>query len=256
MFENYHEISKDICSYVDEALTTITFSPEALYAKVEQTYGVSLSETELTNLEKTISFAKKMKKNYESGVKNSYNAVTDWGNALQKSLEIVVEEEAKARTLAYGLAKKICIVTYKGPLTVDTMRELKENGYDGTYGSATMMQMFALYMEKERLEEETKKQSATILQNQAQLNSFNQKYTEQFQTLQRVTAERDTLKNQNSSLYENYAQQNQIIRILSEKVEMLSKSIPVQIIETIKSFFRGNIMTESDQKEEGNRMMH
>ncbi len=244
MFSGYNEIAKLIKDYIEDSLTKPMVNPSILNDKIKETYGVSLSEMDLTNLTNKISSAKATRQDYENGVKNSYRAVTDWSNGLKKAEEITFRKEGEARQLAYTFANKLCIMAYKGPLTLDTMKELKEHGYDGTYGKTTMMQMYALYTEKERLEETNKKQESVILQKQTEVDSYRQQYTLQFQTLQQVSVENQDLKNENShlkasqrALLDKISKQSEMIQSLVEKVEHLSKRIPIQIMEGIKNFF-------------------
>ena len=78
------------------------------------------------------------------------------------------------------IAKKMCIASYKGPLTIDTMKELKENSYDGTYGSTTMIQMYALYKQNQKLEEESKQKDAIIVNNNKQVQQYESSYRDIF----------------------------------------------------------------------------
>ncbi len=246
MFSKYEEISKLIRTYIEESLIKPMASTNFLNDKINQSYGVSLSETDLVNLQNRISVAKKTRSDYEQGVKNSFKyAETDWSNALNKVSDLVAQREGEARDYATILANKLCIMLYKGPLTLDTMKELKEHGYDGTYGSTTMIQFYSLYNEKQKLEEQNNEHKAVILQNETQIDSYRQQYTIQYQTLKQVQVENNALRNENENLkiYQNaltqkISEQNTVIQNLVEKVENLSKKLPVQILESIKNFFR------------------
>lgn len=245
MFSKYEEISKLIRTYIEESLIKPMAGANVLNDKINQTYGVSLSEADLVNLQNSISVAKKTRNDYEIGVQNSFKATTDWSNALDKAKDLVAKREGEARNYATVLSNKLCIMLYKGPLTLDTMKELKEHGYDGTYGSTTMMQFYSLYNEKQKLEEKNNEQKAVILQNEVQIDSFRQQYTVQYQAFQQVQVENNTLKSENenlrtyqSTLTKKISEQNTVIQSLVEKVESLSKKLPVQILESIKGFFK------------------
>lgn len=54
-------------------------------------------------------------------------------------------------------AKALCVVVYDGNITLKELEELKEFGYDGSYGSSTLKLMFKLY--EENIESESKLQN-------------------------------------------------------------------------------------------------
>jgi hypothetical protein len=257
MFSKYEEISKLIRNYIEESLSKPMVHPKALNEQIKQTYSVSLSETDLVNLQNTISAAKKARQDYKIGVENSFKSTTNWDNALAKARDLAVQKEGTARNLSYGLANKLCIMLYKGPLTLDTMKELKEHGYDGTYGSTTMMQMYSLYTKKDCLEQKNEEQKAQLLKSQAEVTAYRQQYTEQFQALQTTKVKNEALQKENEflkisqkELVEKVSKQNEIIQALSEKVEQLSKKLPIQIIEGLKSLItERSLMEEKDSEE-------
>lgn len=260
MFSKYEEISKFIRNHIENALTKSGFNPKEFYNEVKQTYGVSLMEADLVNLQGAIETARKTRNAYELGVKNSARAVTDWTNALEKAKDQVAQREGSARDFSYTLATKICIMLYRGPLTLDTMKELERNGYDGTYGTTTMMQMYNLYTEKERLERSNSQQKATIQQQSEQLNSFNQKYREQYLEMQRLKtdngdlrAHNEDLKKEHTELKETITEQGQAIVGLTLQVTELSRSLPAKIMEVMTKIFHGNIIEQPE--EENNKAM-
>lgn len=245
MFSKYEEISKLIKSYIEESLTKITGDASIITSKIEEDYNFTLSITDITNLGNAISIAKQARSDYESGLKNSQLiATTDWSNALEKAKELVATKEGAARDYAFKLASKVCIGTYKGPLTIDTMKELKEHGYDGTYGSTTMMQMYAIYVQNQNLIEKEKQDEATIAKQAEQLAQYDQSYRTQFiqsENLQNqnktMQAENENLRNANQALLDRLNAQTNEITALSERVDSLSKKWSTQLVETFKSFF-------------------
>ena len=244
MFSNYDEVSKLIRSYIEDSLTKITGDVSMLTHQIEEKYNFTLSITDTTNLGNAISIAKQARSDYNTGLQNSQFATTDWSNALEKSKELAATKEGNARDYAYKLATKVCIGTYKGPLTMDTMKELKEHGYDGTYGSTTMMQMYAIYVQNQNLVEKSKLDEATIGKQAEQIASYDQSYRSQFIQLENLQnqnktmqAENENLKNANQALLGRLNAQTNEITMLSNRVDDLSKKWSTQLVETLKSIF-------------------
>jgi hypothetical protein len=245
MFAKYDEIAKVIRSYIEESLTHITGNAQTLANQIEEMYHFSLSVADITNLGNAITIAKQARSDYNTGLQNSKVAVTDWANALEKSKELAASKEGNARSYAYSLANKICMGTYKGPLTMDTMKELKEHGYDGTYGSTTMIQMYSLYIQNQNLLDKSKQDEATIAKQAASNSQYEQAYRNQFIAYQNeqnknkgLIAENENLKLQNSNLLTKIEEQTKMIQSLGERIDALSKKWSTQIMETLKGVFR------------------
>lgn len=252
MFSKYDEIAKIIRDYIEESLTKPMMEASLVNSKLQELYGISLSEMDITNLTAKINLAKKCRSDYNIGVQHSFASVNTASNSLDQAKEIAILKESEAREYAYTLATKVCIMLYKGPLTIDTMKELKERGYNGTYGNTTMMQMYALYTEKQRLEQNNSEQKAIISQKDKEIDAYRQTYTQQFQVLrqeqitsQTIKEENNRLQLNNQSLMETLKNQGQMIQMLTEKVENLSKKIPIQITEFLKPLF-GNKVDATD----------
>ena len=180
MFSKYDEISKTILNYINESLMKPMADVSTLNASLQNQFGFSLSEKDMTDLRIKIETAKNTRLDYEKGLNNQNLAVTDWSNAIEKAKDLVANKESEVRGFGYLIAKKMCIASYKGPLTIDTMKELKENGYDGTYGSTTMIQMYALYKQNQKLEEESKQKDAIIVNNNKQVQQYESSYRDIF----------------------------------------------------------------------------
>ena len=127
---------------------------------------------------------------------------------------------------------------------MDTMKELKEHGYDGTYGSTTMMQMYAIYVQNQNLVEKSKLDEATIGKQAEQIASYDQSYRSQFIQLENLQnqnktmqAENENLKNANQALLDRLNAQTNEITMLSNRVDDLSKKWSTQLVETLKSIF-------------------
>lgn len=239
MFSIQNEITDIILNYINESLEKpIMTDFKILNENLQAKYGFSLSEVDITNLINTINSAKNARNDYQLGVKNQFGAVTDWSNALNKSKEIVTKREGEARNLAFTYSKKICMGAYKGPLTIDAMRELKENGYDGTYGPTTMMQMYALYNQNQKLTQEAKEKDAIIVERSQQVAAYESQYRDLHIKLQNKEIEIRGLQNENSTLKTHLNEQNNVIASLSEKVENLSKKLSTQIMDMIRNVFR------------------
>lgn len=245
MFSKYNEISNLFKRFIEDALSkSDSIDITTLNDELKENYHCLLSQNDILYIKQKIDSAKKARTDYRSGVENQFNAVTDWGNALEKAKQNAISKEGEARNVAYQLANKVCITIYKGPLTLDTMRELKEAGYDGTYGSTTMMQMFTLYLENQRLSEQSKMDKAALEKKDLDLNTFEQRYREQFMLLKEeqtkkesLIQENETLKHTTNVLEKKINDQSVLLQHLNEKVDHLSKTIPSQLLEMMKKMF-------------------
>lgn len=235
MFSKYDEISKIISTYVNDSLLKPRADASVLNQNLQNLFGVSLSEIDITNLTNAIDSAKSARSDWQNGINNAASAVTDWSNALEKAKDLVDKKEGYARSLAFTYARKICIASYKGPLTLDTMRELKENGYDGTYGPTTLIQMYALYSQNQKLEEDNKQKDAIIVGNNQQIAQYDSRYRELYVKEQQHEIEIHTLKQENQNLRAHLGEQNKVIASLSEKIESLSKKISVQLMDMLRN---------------------
>lgn len=242
MFSKYDEIYKLLRDYIEDSFTKPMASIDVLNGELIEKYGYNMSTIDISNLSEAITFAKKCRMDYDNGVRNSQIAITDWTNALEKSKEIAFKSEGKARSYAKIIAEKACISTYKGAITLDIMKELKEHNYDGSYGSTTMVQMYALYTKCERLEEKSKTDELE-LKNQKEVNerttaSYRSIYIENENnknTIDELKKENETLKIVNSELINKSTSLESKVDELSDRVKHLSEKLPIQIIETFKS---------------------
>jgi hypothetical protein len=236
MFSKYDEISKLIRSYIEASLSKPAIDVSILNNHIVQRYGISLSNIDLTDLTNKISSVKKLRNDYEIKSKNSFKQDENIVLELKNEETYVLEQEGRVREFAYILANKLCIMIYKGPLTIDTMKELKEHGYNGTYGNTTMMQMYALYNEKQRLESENEKQKAIISQKDTQIEAFRGQYTEQFYRLQEFKTKNESLMNENNNLkvsqeklQQNLTNQGLVLQSLNQNIEALKENNIVQL---------------------------
>ena len=238
MFSKYSEVSKIILDYVNESLQKPMMDISILNKQLQEKYGFSLSDVDSIELKNKIDSAKNTRRDYQMGINNQSRAITDWANALDKAKDLASNKEGEARSYSSFLAKKICIGSYKGPLTISTMRELKENGYDGTYGSTTMIQMYSLYNQNQKLEEESKNKDAIIVKNTQQIAQYEAGYRDLFINYQNRETQNSDLKNENARLQNQLGEQNKLIASLSEKIDHLSEKLSVQIINMLKSMFQ------------------
>lgn len=255
MFSKYDEISKIILNYINESLMKPMADVSTLNASLQSQFGFSLSEKDITDLRIKIESAKNTRIDYENGLNNQHLAVTDWSNALEKAKDLVAKKESEVRGFGYTLAKKICIASYKGPLTIDTMKELKENGYDGTYGSTTMIQMYALYNQNQKLEEESKQKDAIIVNNNKQVQQYEASYRELFIQNEKKDLEKQKLIEENNSLKTHLTEQTNVINTLSEKIENMSKKLTTQIMELIKAVLQKPNYVSQETMDEKNKTM-
>lgn len=237
MFSKYSDVSKCILDYVNDSLQKPMMDIAILNKTLQDEYGFALPEADLIELKDKIEFAKKARSDYQLGVNNRHRAVTDWANALDKAKELANNKEAQVRSLASNLACKVCIGSYKGPLTISTMKELKENRYDGTYGSTTMIQMYSLYIQNQKLEEDAKQKDAIIVKHTNQIAEYEAKYRDLFITSQGRETENSDLKSENSRLQTQIKEQGSMITSLSQKIDSLSEKLSIQIINMLKSIF-------------------
>ena len=255
MFSKYDEISKTILNYINESLMKPMADVSTLNASLQNQFGFSLSEKDMTDLRIKIETAKNTRLDYEKGLNNQNLAVTDWSNAIEKAKDLVANKESEVRGFGYLIAKKMCIASYKGPLTIDTMKELKENGYDGTYGSTTMIQMYALYKQNQKLEEESKQKDAIIVNNNKQVQQYESSYRDIFIQNEKKELEKQKLIEENNSLKLRLNEQTSAINVLSERVENMSKKLTTQIMELIKAVLQKPNYVSQETMDEKNKTM-
>ncbi len=224
MFSKYAEISKLIRNYIEAALVK-TIDVAILNKYLIERYGISLSKMDATNLTNRISSIKKLRNGFTIQNQNSFKQEEPVTVDLKKQESFIVEEEGKVREFGYALANKICIMLYKGPLTIDTMRELNEHNYDGTYGSITMMQMYTLYKERQRLETDNERLKINITKTNALVDAFRQQYTEQYHNLQEYKVKNDCLSSENANLKETQHQIRQCISDQGLALQMLNQNV-------------------------------
>ena len=100
MFSKYDEISKIISTYVNDSLLRPRADASVLNQNLQNLFGVSLSEIDITNLTNAIDSAKSARSDWQNGVNNEISmSVTDWGNALEKAKDLVDKKEGYARSV-------------------------------------------------------------------------------------------------------------------------------------------------------------
>lgn len=227
MFSKYDEISKLIRNYIEASLVKPMMDVTMLNKHLMERYGVCLSNIDATNLTNRIAAVKKLRSEFTIKNQNSFKQDESVLAELKKQESFIVEEEGRVREFGYTLANKICIMIYKGPLTIDTMRELKEHKYDGTYGNTTMMQMYALYNEKQRLESSNEFLKADITKKDALVEAFRQQYTAQYHNLHEYKIKNESLSSENANLRESQQQIRQCISDQSAALQLLNQNIMV-----------------------------
>ncbi len=246
MFSKYDEISKLIRNYIEASLVKPMMDVTMLNKHLLERYGISLTNIDATNLTNKISAVKKLRSEFALKNQNSFKQDESVLAELKQQEALVVEEEGKVREFGYALANKICIMIYKGPLTIDTMKELKEHKYDGTYGNITMMQMYALYNKKQRLEDENEKLKSDNAKKDALVDAFRQQYTKQYHDLEGYKIKNDGLLNENANLRESQQQLRQCIVDQSAALQVLNQNI----VSFMQSYLGNNVMTPIDRKNE------
>lgn len=225
MFSKYDEISKLIRNYIEASLVKPMMDVTMLNKHLMERYGISLSNMDATNLTNRIAAVKKLRSEFTIKKQNSFKQDEEVLADLKKQEFFIVEEEGRIREFGYTLANKICIMIYKGPLTIDTMKELKDHKYDGTYGSTTIMQMYALYNEKQRLESNNEFFKAEIAKKDALVDAFRQQYTEQYHNLLEYKIENESLSRENANLRESQQQVRQCITDQGLALQMLNQNV-------------------------------
>jgi hypothetical protein len=225
MFSKYDEISKLIRNYIEASLVKPMMDVTMLNKHLVERYGISLSNMDATNLTNRIAAVKKLRSEFALKNQNSFKQDEAVLNELKRQESFIVEEEGRVREFGYILANKICIMIYKGPLTIDTMKELKEHHYDGTYGNTTMMQMYALYNEKQRLETDNEKLKSDIAKKDALVDAFRQQYTEQYHNLHEYKIRNENLSHENENLKEAQQQIRQCISDQGLALQLLNQNV-------------------------------
>lgn len=225
MFSKYDEISKLIRNYIEASLAKENVDVAILNKYLMDKYKISLSHIDTTNLVNKISFAKKRRKEYEARLQNHLKQEEETILELKQQENMLLEEEGRVREFGYALANKICIMLYKGPLTIDTIKELKEHNYDGSYGNITMMHMYALYNQNKKLEIESAQLKADIARKDQLVNAFQQQYTKQYNELTASRIQNNGLASENANLRESNKQIMQCLSDQSLALQMMNQNI-------------------------------
>lgn len=232
MFSKFDEISKVIRNYIEASFARTSVDVTVLNKFLMDKYKISLPNIDLTNLVNKISSAKKLRREYT--LKMQSNSKQEEGSILELKdrQAVVLEAEGSVRELSYTLASKICIMLYKGPLTMDTMKELKEHNYDGSYGSITMKQMYALYYRNQKLETENEQLKSDNTKKATLLGAYEQQYKQLFFISQQDKIKNSDLTDENKylrvlqeQLHQALINQGMILQSLNQNIESLPENI-------------------------------
>lgn len=225
MFSKYDEISKLIRNYIEASFAKNDVDVAILNKYLIDKYKISLSPIDITHLVNKISSAKKRRKEYETRLQSNLKQEEEIILELKRQENILLEEEGSVREFGYTLANKICIMLYKGPLTINTMKELKEHNYDGSYGNTTMMQMYALFKEKQKFEIENTQLKTEIMKKNELVSAFQQQYTKQYHHLHEYKIKNESLSSENTNLKETQKQIRQCLADQGFALQMLNQNV-------------------------------
>ena len=175
--------------------------------EINQRFKVNLTLDNILNLISVASFFEISKKQLNEAKDSGINQSSEISKYMQqtKSLEI------KRDIAVSKLCNRICIESYNGPLSLETMRILSEKGYDGTYGSTSMMQMYELYQENIALRASNK-------QSRDELDKY---YLERSKTHDRIVS----LESRNEELNDQNNKLHRQIDSLCEKLSLIASNI-------------------------------
>lgn len=175
--------------------------------EINQRFKVNLTLDNILNLISVASFFEISKKQLNEAKDSGINQSSEISKYIQqtKSLEI------KRDIAVSKLCNRICIESYNGPLSLETMRILSEKGYDGTYGSTSMMQMYELYQENIALRASNK-------QSRDELDKY---YLERSKTHDRIVS----LESRNEELNDQNNKLHRQIDSLCEKLSLIASNI-------------------------------
>lgn len=175
--------------------------------EINQRFKVNLTLDNILNLISVASFFEISKKQLNEAKDSGINQSSEISKYMQrtKSLEI------KRDIAVSKLCNRICIESYNGPLSLETMRILSEKGYDGTYGSTSMMQMYELYQENIALRASNK-------QSRDELDKY---YLERSKTHDRIVS----LESRNEELNDQNNKLHRQIDSLCEKLSLIASNM-------------------------------
>ncbi len=207
MFDKYNEV----LGLLDNRSLEISSGDQGQILKVleeiNQRFKVNLTLDNILNLISVASFFEISKKQLNEAKDSGINQSSEISKYMQqtKSLEI------KRDIAVSKLCNRICIESYNGPLSLETMRILSEKGYDGTYGSTSMMQMYELYQENIALRASNK-------QSRDELDKY---YLERSKTHDRIVS----LESRNEELNDQNNKLHRQIDSLCEKLSLIASNI-------------------------------
>ena len=207
MFDKYNEV----LGLLNDRSLEISSGDQGQILKVleeiNQRFKVNLTLDNILNLISVASFFEISKKQLNEAKDSGINQSTEISKYMQrnKSLEI------KRDIAVSKLCNRICIESYNGPLSLETMRILSEKGYDGTYGSTSMMQMYELYQENIALRASNK-------QSRDELDKY---YLERSKTHDRIVS----LESRNEELNDQNNKLHRQIDSLCEKLSLIASNM-------------------------------
>lgn len=237
MFNQLNEITVYINSIikggsdVDQVITSLN-----------KEFNLQLSQSDFSNLIKRIKEIKEAEQIYQRTQNAAYSSKTgiDFTTDIIKSQERVFSANSRAYNEATRLATKTCIESYNGPLNMEVMKQLEEKGYDATYGSESMRQMFLMYQENVRVKAENNQCRSELNNCYIKINEQDKMISQQHDKITELTSENNILKQTNSELNQSNRSLSDKIKELTEQVSSLSsvvKSIPKLIIEQLSETF-------------------
>lgn len=213
MFEKYNEV----LGLLNNRSLEISSGDQGQILKVleeiNQRFKVNLTLDNILNLISVASFVEISKKQLNEAKENS--SAKDSGSnqfsEISKYMQQTKNLEIKRDIAVSKLCNRICIESYNGPLSLETMRILSEKGYDGTYGSTSMMQMYELYQENIALRASNK-------QSRDELDKY---YLERSKTHDRIVS----LESRNEELNDQNNKLHQQIDSLCEKLSLIASNV-------------------------------
>ena len=207
MFDKYNEVWGLLNNWRLEISSGDQGQILKVLEEINQRFKVNLTLDNILNLISVASFFEISKKQLNEAKDSGINQSSEISKYMQqtKSLEI------KRDIAVSKLCNRICIESYNGPLSLETMRILSEKGYDGTYGSTSMMQMYELYQENIALRASNK-------QSRDELDKY---YLERSKTHDRIVS----LESRNEELNDQNNKLHRQIDSLCEKLSLIASNI-------------------------------
>lgn len=213
MFEKYNEVLELFNNRNPEIVSGDQGQVLKVLEEINQKFKVNLTLDDILKLVSTACFVEISRKQLSEAEKNfnvengNANQSSEISNCMQQTKKLEIQRDMAVSKLC----NRICIESYDGPLSLDIMEELSKKGYNGTYGSTSMKQMYELYQENIALRASNK-------QSRDELDKYYLERSKTHDKIVSLESRYEELKEQNNKLLQQ-------IDSLCEKLSSIASNV-------------------------------